>query len=218
MALGGPVRPGWPCWGGSPRPRRQAAGHAPPSWSHGPAGGRAQRGGKGPGRGRPGSHTPGAGARPRGWGHSGVSKEGRRRRDAGGQCRPFPQGRRPRGEAAPQRGRVAPTGACLGARGRPSVCSPRSLRLPDPARLWAPGGGKPLHPEAGAGCETKAGRGFRTGSPVCSRARWPPKFWAAVAKEVSLAADDRTSGETRGRNAPSRGAGACLCPAGPSAR
>lgn len=101
-----------------------------------------------------------------------------------------------------------------GGRGGPQSALPGptvSLSLPG---CGLPGEANLCTPKWGWGAETEADRVFRMDTPVCSHARWSPKFWAAGATEVRLAVDSWMSVETRGGNVPAMGAGARLCPVG----
>lgn len=165
--------------GGRPPHPRQAAGHASPSSCRWPG----SEGQKGTGRGRTGSHARGAGALSREGEDIRERAGGRRRQDAG-DVAPSLRGVFHAVKAALQRRSAGPSrGPACGPRawgtGRPSVCSPRSRCLPVPAGCGLPGEANLCTPKWGRGAETKAGRGFRTGTPVCSHAQWSPKIRAA---------------------------------------
>lgn len=165
--------------GGRPPHPRQAAGHASPSSCRWPG----SEGQKGTGRGRAGSHARGAGALPREGEDIRERAAGRRRQDAG-DVAPSLRGVFHAVKAALQRRSAGPSrGPACGPRawgtGRPSVCSPRSRCLPVPAGCGLPGDANLCTPKWGRGAKTKAGRGFRTGTPVCSHAQWSPKIRAA---------------------------------------
>lgn len=165
--------------GDRPPHPQQAAGHASPSSCRWPG----SEGQKGTGRGRAGSHARGAGALPREGEDIRERAGGRRRQDAG-DVAPSLRGVFHAVKAALQRRSAGPSrGPACGPRawgtGRPSVCSPRSRCLPVPAGCGLPGEANLCTPKWGRGAETKAGRGFRTGTPVCSHAQWSPKIWAA---------------------------------------
>lgn len=165
--------------GGRPPHPQQAAGHASPSSCRWPG----SEGQKGTGRGRAGSHARGAGALPREGEDIRERAGGRRRQDAG-DVAPSLRGVFHAVKAALQRRSAGPSrGPACGPRawgtGRPSVCSPRSRCLPVPAGCGLPGEANLCTPKWGRGAETKASRGFRTCTPVCSHAQWSPKIWAA---------------------------------------